>query len=217
MLIFGGRGIAGTFFNDVWLLEICSGVSENGILWRKLFPISAAEEQSGYDGPDTHDFPSARIFSAMCALPRQSLFDPAVTYPPGQPGDTTIQDVVVFGGTDMDQNYNDVWHFGEIPFQGPLRHDGFRWRRVITTGKSPPSPRYGHSITLLPDNKHVLVLGGCDVSPREELKWGYEAETGDMRALQSLAMSLQEHYRAEIQEAVTGNILLLEFNSQHVG
>ena len=55
------------------------------------------------------------------------------------------------------------------------------------------------------------------MSPREELKWGYEAETGDMRALQSLAMSLQEHYRAEIQEAVTGNILLLEFNSQHVG
>ena len=61
--------------------------------------------------------------------------------------------ILVFGGCDEDDNaMNDLFF---------LDLQSTWWSSPDTTG-STPSPRYGHSVSLLPAVRKVVVLGGTD-------------------------------------------------------
>lgn len=100
------------------------------------------------------------------------------------------------------------------------------WERCVATGDTPVA-RYGHSLCLLTrpiqppgvknaldkNNRHVyinkkqsddteeerfiLVLGGCHVSPEREVSVGSEASAQDTAILLSLATRLQQAYAQE--------------------
>lgn len=61
--------------------------------------------------------------------------------------------IVLQGGWDGNEVFSDFWIFNT---------DSFAWLQPRTTGFA-PTPRYGHSITLTPDGR-LLVIGGCTIS-----------------------------------------------------
>ena len=57
--------------------------------------------------------------------------------------------IVIFGGYDERQTYGDLWVFDTA---------AMTWLRPRTAGR-PPSPRYNHTMELLPDGR-ILVFAG---------------------------------------------------------
>lgn len=92
--------------------------------------------------------------------------------------------IVVHGGWDgQNRCMNDLWVFDT---------DAFTWMRPRTSGP-PPSPRYGHSMNLLPDGR-IVMFGGVSVSEQapiphyhgdlieldtESMVWSQPHVTGD--------------------------------------
>lgn len=73
----------------------------------------------------------------------------------------------VFGGTNGEENFCDLWSFGLADCQ---------WRREVVGGM-PPSPRYGHAMLKLSESS-CLVIGGCAVSPSSETRQGADRGIG---------------------------------------
>ena len=63
--------------------------------------------------------------------------------------------IVIHGGWDGDEIYNDLWIFNT---------DSFGWMQPRTSGFA-PSPRFGHTLNLTKDGR-LLVFGGCSI-PRD--------------------------------------------------
>ena len=61
--------------------------------------------------------------------------------------------IVIHGGWDGNSVFDDFWIFNT---------DSFAWIQPRTTGFA-PTPRYGHTISLTPDGR-LLVIGGCSIT-----------------------------------------------------
>ena len=199
MIIYGGRGVGGRLLNDVWLVRLCSGESPNGVIWELLHDGSVDLDSDS--SSVSYPCPPARMFSACCAIPkdvtRQMMGEGATALTTDE-----VEDIIIFGGTNGEINFGDVWILRCNGYPGLLRPNMPYWELALTDG-FPPSPRYGHHMLLLDDGR-MMVLGGCCVSPAAEMEWGIEAARGDSRALQALALSLQRSYREECREALNG-------------
>ena len=146
--------------------------------------------------------PSGRVFSAICSLNDRSA--------------------LLFGGTDGAQNFGDIWIF---------RSEEWRWERGVTAGL-PPSPRYGHAISVVRtnsdepvqdystsrrsnDNLEVIIMGGCAVNPVSEISAASEGPLGtslesqeQAKRLAFLNKALQDAYAAEGYNAMlSGQVL----------
>jgi hypothetical protein len=66
--------------------------------------------------------------------------------------------VYLFGGTNEEENLGDLWR---------INPTNFLWERVISVGFA-PSPRYGHSMVAIENQKTFMIIGGCTVSPLSE-------------------------------------------------
>jgi hypothetical protein len=74
--------------------------------------------------------------------------------------DPIRQRMILFGGADDVSLYNDTW---SLDLTGTPT-----WSRLVTTG-TPPSPRYRHTAIYDPNGDRMIVFGGNDGSPRNEV------------------------------------------------
>lgn len=81
--------------------------------------------------------------------------------------------IVVHGGWDGDEVFNDFWIFNT---------DSFVWMQPRTTGFG-PNARYGHSLTLTVDGR-LLIFGGCSINPET----GIPKYNDDVRQLDTDSM-----------------------------
>lgn len=115
---------------------------------------------------------------------------------------TLLCDILLFGGTNGDDIFNDTWVFHIEGYKGLLRASTPCWSRVYPYGEN-PTARYGHAMLKL-SNESVVLVGGCAISPRAEMEQGIGVHTNDRRALHELALQLQQSYRDQGMEAKQG-------------
>eukprot|EP01038_Epipyxis_sp_PR26KG_P009542 gene9542-12852_t len=106
--------------------------------------------------------------------------------------------VYLFGGTDGNDNYGDLWVFKGDPSM-------LRWERIVAVG-IPPSPRYGHQFINISPGKYAVV-GGCTVSPQGEVI-GTNLSIADTKHLLELNSNLQKHYRNEGKYIKNSSVVL---------
>ena len=80
--------------------------------------------------------------------------------------------IVVHGGWDEEECYNDLWIFST---------DSFAWMQPRTAGFG-PTPRYGHSLNLTSDGR-LLSFGGCTLTEK-----GMPKYLDDMRQIDTETM-----------------------------
>ena len=64
--------------------------------------------------------------------------------------------IVIFGGYDEKQSYDDLWVFDTV---------AMTWLRPRTAGRA-PSPRYNHTMEVLPDGR-IVVFAGYNTVPKK--------------------------------------------------
>ena len=111
-------------------------------------------------------------------------------------GEGRLGSVIMFGGRDGVDNFNDLWIY-DIHKQ--------EWSDPVCIGV-PPSPRHGHVVVSLDDTR-IMVLGGCDVSPRDESGIPRNIDALDNQ-LQAASQKLEECYALEKAEAAVAGLVL---------
>ncbi len=170
MVAFGGQDASPRdYLGDVWALTLSATPA-----WSELALPGAPQRRQqhtaildpvgdrllvfgGYDG-----FTPPYAFNDIWALPASGAsvweaLSPSGTPPSPRFGHTAIYDdpirdrMLVFGGSDLNSPYNDVW---QLTLTGTPT-----WSPVTTAG-TPPAPRFGHSAIYDPVRDRMLVFGG---------------------------------------------------------
>ena len=138
-------------------LLVFGGRGSRGVYLHDTWIFSLSQSQWTDVSSSSALHPSARAFSAGVSARRRGF---------------------LFGGTNGEENFCDVWSFGRAEV---------RWEREVMGGLF-PSPRYGHAMLKVSESK-CLVIGGCAVSPVSEIRGATELSSG----LQLLATSTEDN------------------------
>ena len=180
MTIFGGFTFDGNILNDVWVLSHANGLDTTTSAWTQIFPSGSAPTTrylqtaisdtvnnimtiyGGYDGTSilgdiwtlsnangldtttptwTQMFPGGSIQSTRAS--HSSVYDSANNI------------MIVFGGTNNNVVFNDVWLLTHANGLGgtPL------WSQIFPAG-SPPTPRVAHSAIYDAVNNSMTIFAG---------------------------------------------------------
>ena len=171
MVIFGGRGTSGKFYQDTWVFDIA--------LNKWFGPLY---------GDDITPCPSPRCFSAAISAGNRVG---AGRYT-GR--NNATRKIYLFGGTDGMENYGDLWILSLDSSDSFKDISDLRWERAVAVGPT-PSPRYGHRMIGIGSDQFA-VLGGCIVSPHSEVI-NPASDLAETQALFKASDALMAAYKAE--------------------
>ena len=165
MVVSCGRISAGSYLSDTWALSLAS------LTWSQTAP-AGTPPAARYLGGAIYDPANSRMVAFAGAVGGRSQNDawslslgdapawtallPAPMAPGNRYGHSTMYDpvrgrMIVFGGWDGSNAWNDVWSLSLVG--APL------WSQLTPSG-TPPIPRYGHSAIYDPVRDRMLVFGG---------------------------------------------------------
>jgi hypothetical protein len=175
MVIFGGYWGSSVYQNEAWELRFGAGTSP----WNNLTPYNGMPVVR-YGHTVAYDTQRDRVLlcGGMAGILRNDVWEMALSAnnhwsrfadsdsaPAPREYHTAIYDpvrdrMVLFGGADDNQLYNDTW---VMSLSGTPA-----WSRLVATG-TPPSPRYRHTAIYDPDGDRMIVFGGIDGAPRNDV------------------------------------------------
>lgn len=102
--------------------------------------------------------------------------------------------IFLFGGTNEEENLADLWK---------INPKTLIWQRVIMCG-SPPSPRYGHSMIPIENERTFMIIGGCTISPQHEYEGTKMPHDISMTAMNNKYQSLLDQQFIQLNKKLRG-------------
>lgn len=187
LVVFGGHYFEGnekfTYLDETWLMDVerlawykmtCSGQLPGPRYGHSAHIFGSRMFIFGGKGPGGICYKDVYFLDLV-----EWIWVPVVAVTPGptprffHASEAVGRKLVIHGGWNGEQVFNDLWIFNT---------DSFAWMQPRTAGFA-PTPRYGHSLTLVPDGR-LIIFGGCTLSEEK----GIPKYNDDIRQLDTDTM-----------------------------